>query len=101
MNANEWKESKNLLQDFYVEYYVTCKSNERRIELDKDTSSSINNIAVDEAVVTTSVENEAEQPEKVCIDLDSDGDNDLIISNTVATEQQLKTVGLEDRNSKL
>jgi len=60
-------------------------------EIDKDASSSINNVAVDEAVVTSSVHNEVEQPEKVCIDSDSDGDDDLIINNTIATEQQLKT----------
>ena len=28
MIENEWKESKNLLQDFYVECCATCKSNE-------------------------------------------------------------------------
>jgi len=91
MNANEWKQSKNLLQDFYVEYYVTCKSNERQIELDKDASNLINNVAVDEAADTSSIENEEEQQEKVCIDSDSDGDDVLISNNTIATEQQLKT----------
>ena len=44
-----------------------------------------------EAVFTSSVVNEAKQPLKVCIDSDSDSDDDLIINNTIATEQQLKT----------
>ena len=90
MNTNEWKESKNLLQDFYVKYYAICKSTEWQIELDQNVSSSMDNIAVDEAVITSSVGNEVEPPEKVCIDSDSDGNDELTNNNTIATEQQLK-----------
>lgn len=68
--------------------------------LDKEASSSTNNAAVDEAVITTSsVDNRVEPPEKVFIDLNSDKYDELIDNNLIATIQQLEIADEEARKT--
>ena len=95
MDANGWKESKNLLRTFYIEYYVNCKAYERKIESDKE-ASSVNNMAEAETAVGSSVDSGEEALEKVCIDSDSDDEDDESINtNPISSIQQLKAADEE------
>ena len=103
MDTDGWKDSKNLLRVFYIEYHVIFKSYKYQIELDKEVSSLVNNIAADETVVGSSVDSGEEALEKVCIDSDSDDEDDeLINTNPISSIQQLKAADEEagKQNSK-
>ena len=96
MDIDGWKESNNLLQTFYIEYYVNYKSYKRKIKLEKKAFSSVNKISAAETGVGSSVGSEEEFPEKVSIDSDSDDEDDeLINNNPITSVQQMKAADEE------
>ena len=74
-----------------VQQYINYESYICRIGLDNETSSLVYNGAVNEVVVTSSVDKRKEVLEKVCIDSDSnDGDDTLTNNDQIVVMQQLQ-----------
>ena len=74
---------------------MNCKAYERKIESDKE-AFSMNNMAEAKSAVGSSVDSGEEAPEKVCIDSDSDDEDDESINNNpISSIQQLKAADEE------
>ena len=89
MDRNEWKRSKEILNKYYVEFFVCCKSYERKeLKAKKDKMVVIDMAGVDGGDVTSAIQDDMSNDE-VSID-SSDSDDDERMDGQSTTEAEMK-----------